>query len=185
MQNQRHPNFFSLFILLVLSIWLWPQRYNPDYLIFAWVIFIATALSAFQFSVWLLFTIPKVIAQLTPRRPTGLKGTAYWASLRQARRASVGRKRGYLAGLYGKVPTWLPLESSGLVLSPAGGGKTVGFVIPALMSNSTNMIVADLKGTLAAITRRHRQKNSGTRSSHLIRRAVSVIFWDPDHGSIR
>lgn len=73
----------------------------------------------------------------------------------------MGKKRGYLAGLFGKVPIWLPLESSGLVLSPAGGGKTVGFVIPALMSNSTNMIAADLKGTLAAITRRHRQKKFG------------------------
>lgn len=45
MQNQRHPNFLALLVLLPLSFWLWPQRNNPDYLILAWVIFMATALS--------------------------------------------------------------------------------------------------------------------------------------------
>ena len=78
-------------------------------ILFAWIIFIATGLAAFQFAFWLLFMTPRVIAQLRRRQSTGLKGTAYWASIKQAKRASVGKKRGYLAGMLGKIPICLPL----------------------------------------------------------------------------
>ena len=69
--------------------------------------------------------------------------------------------KGFLAGLHKKKPLFVTLESSGLVLSPAGGGKTVSFVIPALAHNDMSMLVPDLKGTLACVTGRYREKTLG------------------------
>lgn len=109
----------------------------------------------------LISLVPRILAHIRARRTKGLRGTARWATKKQVLKASTSARNGFLAGMAGKHPVWLPIESSGLVLSPAGGGKTVGFVIPALMSNPASMIVADLKGTLAAITRRRRQKKFG------------------------
>lgn len=156
MQNQQRPNIFSQVLLLTGLLyachWIEPYRYDPNSLLYIWFLWLVTAITAFSLVMQLLRLLPRIISQLWIRRPKGLKGTAKWATLKQARKASTNKRKGFLAGMMGKVPIWLPIESSGLVLSPAGGGKTVGFVIPALMSWTGSMIVADLKGTLAAIT---------------------------------
>jgi type IV secretion system protein VirD4 len=67
----------------------------------------------------------------------------------------------FLMGLKDRTAIWAGIESAGLILSPAGGGKTVCFVIPALLGNASSMFVADLKGTLATITGRARAKRLG------------------------
>ena len=157
------PNFLPHLIAIIGFVagyrWLADQPGTDPLLLLGLRYMILAALVAFGLK--LIAVSPRVISHLWQRRPKGLKGTAAWASEKQIRKASTNKRIGYLAGLFGTLPIWLPVESSGLVLSPAGGGKTVGFVIPALMSNPGSMIAADLKGTLAAITRRHRAKKFG------------------------
>lgn len=69
------------------------------------------------------------------------------------------KRHGFLAGMHEEnKPVFVDIESSGLVLSPAGGGKTVTFVIPALCHNPVSMFVPDLKGILACMTAQLRRK---------------------------
>ncbi|MGF1463693.1 MAG: type IV secretory system conjugative DNA transfer family protein [Maricaulaceae bacterium] len=154
------PNFIthalSICCLCVGYGWLLSAPHVHPYLLRGVRYLIFAALAAFLFK--LLAMTPRMLAHRKTKKSTGLKGTASWATRKQVRRLSTNKRKGFLAGLMDGSPVWLPIESSGLVLSPAGGGKTVGFVIPALMSHAGSMIVADLKGTLAAITRRHRAK---------------------------
>lgn len=73
------------------------------------------------------------------------------------------KKKGFFAGQADdKHPVFVDIESSGLVLSPAGGGKTTSFVIPALCHISDSMMTPDFKGALACMTakmRREKHKN--------------------------
>ena len=92
-------------------------------------------------------------------RPKGERGRAAWGDYESARKSGLLKRRlgkrkgaGFFAGLLGRLPVFVDVESSGLILSPAGGGKTVGFVIPALLHNRMSMVVADLKATLAPVT---------------------------------
>ncbi|MES2662120.1 MAG: type IV secretory system conjugative DNA transfer family protein [Pseudomonadota bacterium] len=132
----------------------------------------------FMFSAGLLFahlgalilrSIPRIFFYIKAMKTTGKAGTAGWASPKEIQQAGLfktfgllsgARKkpRGFLAGLHNNKPVFVDIESSGLVLSPAGGGKTTGFVIPTLCHNSTSMLVPDLKGTLAVMTGKYRRK---------------------------
>ena len=106
----------------------------------------------------IFFVIPQIIRYIIIFRPTTRAGSAGWASPKYLKKKFKSRK-GFLAGLIKKnVPLFIDFESSLLVLAPAGVGKTVRFVIPALCHNPMNMIVCDLKGTLAVMTGKLRSK---------------------------
>ena len=162
MHSQKPPNIFTQAFLLgafiYASIWLEPYRYHPDYLLVVWFVWGLTILLAARFAISLLALMPNILRQLISKKTKGLKGTASWLTEVKAKKEKLFKKTGYLAGKLGKHAVWVTIESCGLVLSPAGGGKTRDFVIPALFTDRGNMIVADLKGTLAAITARVRRK---------------------------
>ncbi len=106
----------------------------------------------------LFFIIPQIFRYHRIKKSTGRAGTAGWAQAKEIQKAGLYKIKGFIVGMHGKKPVTVEIESSGLVLSPAGGGKTVSFVIPALCHNSMNMIVPDLKGTLACMTQGIRHK---------------------------
>ena len=117
---------------------------------------------------WFLFasfalTLPSLMFGLIKRwwvmRPTNRQRQAGWASGWEFWRAGLYKKVGYFLGVVnGNIPLFCDIESSGLVLSPAGGGKTTSFVIPALCHNALSMLVTDLKCTLAPMTAKIRRK---------------------------
>lgn len=91
-------------------------------------------------------------------RPSTRSGSAGWATKKEIRKARLYKRDGFFAGIHEKKGLFCDIESSGLVLSPAGGGKTVNFVVPALCHNPLSMFVPDLKGTLACMTAKLREK---------------------------
>ena len=105
-----------------------------------------------------LILIVRLILRRRAMKPSDRSGSAAWASLRDIEKIGLFKQEGFLAGIYENDPIFVDIESSGLVLSPAGGGKTVTFVIPALCHNPTSMFVPDLKGTLACMTAELRRK---------------------------
>lgn len=159
----KHPNFIPHAIALIgfATAYAWlSQRPGTEPLVLqgiGYVVLAATVAFAFK----ILGVTPRALAKLRSTQPTGLKGTAAWASKKEIRKVKSNKRRGYLAGMKGKFAVWLSIESSALILAPAGSGKTRDFVIPALMSQRSSMIVADLKGTLAAITAKFRRKVFG------------------------
>jgi type IV secretion system protein VirD4 len=52
----------------------------------------------------------------------------------------------------------------GVVIAPTGRGKGVGFIIPNLLSISSNVVTIDLKGENFRIAARHRERKFGHRS---------------------
>lgn len=110
----------------------------------------------------ILFVIPQYFRYRRIKKATGRAGTAGFADERTIKKAGFFKKRkGFLMGLYRKRGVFVEIETSGLVLSPAGGGKTSGFVIPALGLMRERMFVTDLKGTLAVMMAKHRKKKFG------------------------
>lgn len=108
---------------------------------------------------YVFFVIPQRKNYRTAYTSTDKAGSAGWASKREIKKAGLFNKKGFLVGLYMNIaPVFVDIESSGVVISPSGGGKTISFVIPALCHNRVNMIVPDLKGTLACQMAKYRQR---------------------------
>ncbi len=106
-----------------------------------------------------LLFIVRLILRKRAMKPTDRSGSAAWASSHDVGKMGLyDRRGGFLAGMHENKPVFVDIESSGLVLSPAGGGKTVTFAIPALCHNPVSMFVPDLKGTLACMTAGLRRK---------------------------
>ena len=106
----------------------------------------------------LFFVIPQIWRYIRIMKTKGRVGTASWSSPRELRKNKHFKRLGFFVGAHSKRGVFIDIESAGLVLSPAGGGKTVNFVIPALCHNSDSMIVPDLKATLACMTGDLRKK---------------------------
>ncbi len=94
-------------------------------------------------------------------KPSDKYGSARWATDKDHKLYGQFKTNGLLLGVSANSgrPLFFNGETHGLTLSPAGGGKTVNFFIPALLHlGDMPMIVPDLKGTLACITKRTREK---------------------------
>jgi len=88
------------------------------------------------------------------------KGSAYWASSKDLKRAGLHKPDGVFLGCDEKGhPVFFDGEIHGLTLSSAGGGKTVSFSVPTLCHVPLPMVVMDLKGTLACMTKNLRKKH--------------------------
>lgn len=160
--HSRPPHPLYLLVLGCLYSWgAWETQHWLRSDLFIVPIFLALC-AVFAFIRAILYTlilIPKLIFRKRAMKPTDRAGSAAWASARNIKKIGLYSKRGgFLAGVHENKPIFVDIESSGLVLSPAGGGKTVTFVIPALCHNAMSMFVPDLKGTLACMTSQLRRK---------------------------
>lgn len=106
----------------------------------------------------LFVIIPQAFRYRRILKAQGRVGSANWADKKDLRRKKLFNRNGFFAGAFNQCAVFFNIESAGLVLSPAGGGKTVNFVIPALCHQAMNMIVPDLKGILACMTGDYRKK---------------------------
>lgn len=93
------------------------------------------------------------------QRHTDLYGSAHWASCKEVQATGlVGRLRGVYVGAWrdarSKRTRYLrdPSSTHCLAFMPTGSGKTVGLVIPTLLSWEGSAVVHDLKGEIWART---------------------------------
>lgn len=153
------------FVLLVLSSlcgWgAWETRdwLHSDLLAVPAFLALGAVLTLIKGVLYSLLYLIRLFFRKRAMKPTDRSGSAAWASSRDIEKMGMyNRRGGFLAGMHENRPVFVDIESSGLVLSPAGGGKTVTFVIPALCHNPISMFVPDLKGTLACMTAELRRK---------------------------
>ncbi len=59
---------------------------------------------------------------------------------------------------------WLPKAIHSVLFAPVGAGKSTGFIIPHLQTNSESAVVVDFKGELAKGTSRYRRRVFGHRT---------------------
>jgi type IV secretion system protein VirD4 len=95
--------------------------------------------------------------------PKTLHGSARFAEMADIKRAKLHDNHGLWIGLFGNEVLRFENETHTLVISPAGGGKTVYLVVPQLALVNMPMLVTDMKGELTAITARWRQQVMGHR----------------------
>lgn len=159
----RRPGEHPLGLLIAGGLFVWGAWHTRGWVETDWVLTplllaLLAAICALRLCTITLWAIPQYFIRRRALKSTGRAGTAQWATQRDIRRAGLLKKKGFFAGLHDKQPVFVEIESAGLVLSPAGGGKTVSFVVPALCHNPVSMIVPDLKGTLACMTAQLRRK---------------------------
>lgn len=166
MRFRPERNWLGLLIPGCLAAWgahkLW-HLWSTDLMLAPAILTLYAVLAGIKLFFTFLFMIPRIIRHARARRVTGKGGTAGWASPKEIRKAGLHKKaRGFFAALTlsGKA-LLLHIESSGMLLSSAGGGKTISFILPALAHNDMCMIVADLKSTLAPMTKKLREEKHG------------------------
>lgn len=146
-------------IIFAYGAWYFKDYQYTEYAIVPILLAFFAAVTAFS-AVYntLFFVLPQLWRYMRMWRTKNRVGSAGWAVPKDLRKAKFNRKSGFFVGTYNKRPVFCDIESSMLVVAPAGGGKTRDFVIPNLLYSKLNMIVIDLKGTLACITAKARQK---------------------------
>lgn len=88
-------------------------------------------------------------------------GSARWARWWELWRAGLTKKGGLFLGRARRRDLYHNDEGHIITIGGAGGGKSTGLVIPALLDlTQGSVIVTDPSGELAAITMRHRAENS-------------------------
>jgi len=129
----------------------------------------------------LLLAVTKLIANNSSKANQYLHGSARWANITDIRRAALLPQKRTLANLLGLKPLvlstgvyvgcWLDrsgklryLRHSGpehiLTFAPTRSGKTVGLVIPTLLSWPESVVITDLKGELWAQTAGWRKEHA-------------------------
>jgi type IV secretion system protein VirD4 len=142
------------------SLWGWID-FGPEH----WQFYIPACLAAYAgFNSLMIYLRVNafIMNQLLRKKAfqkTNSKGSAGWAEVKQLQKAGLYDTGGVFLGTdtTGK-PLFFKGEGHGMVLSPAGGGKTISFVVPNLLHLDLPIIVTDLKGTLACITKKIREK---------------------------
>ena len=100
-------------------------------------------------------------------------GDAQWATRRQMRKAGLFAKGGLFLGRSRGHDLYHKGEGHIMTIGGTGGGKSVGLVVPALLSLSEgSVVVTDPSGELAAMTRRHR----ATKSTVVLLNPFNEIF---------
>lgn len=160
----------ALFLAMPLSVWLAKVfiafcitkgvlAFNFAYAVEApSPLLIAIAIGA---GVWIIiarFVMRYSWSQIFSRQPYG---TAKWASLWNLWRAGLTQKGGLFLGRSWGRDLYHNDEGHIITVGGAGGGKSTGMVIPALLElTQGSVIVTDPSGELTAITMRHRARIS-------------------------
>jgi type IV secretory pathway TraG/TraD family ATPase VirD4 len=121
--------------------------------------------SFFLFSLALKLVHPLHHVQQVIRayRPSEVHGSARFANKADIRRAGLNRDRGLWIGQFEDQVLRYENETHTLVISPAGGGKTVYLVIPQLGAVDMPMLITDMKGELTAVSAVWRVQHLGHR----------------------
>ncbi len=106
-----------------------------------------------------LIRLRNIVMRRDAMAATTQRGSASWATSKDLKRAGLYKTSDVFLGcdIDGR-PLFFDGETHGLTLAPAGSGKTIAFSIPALCHSPLPMIVSDLKGTLAVMTKSIREK---------------------------
>lgn len=99
--------------------------------------------------------------------PTGIFGTASFASLQDCADAGLTDPHGLFLGALNGVPLFFNGKAHLVTVAPARQGKGTSVVIPNLLHYPGSVFVTDPKGELAAVTSKHRQDTFGHKIIYL------------------
>lgn len=94
-------------------------------------------------------------------KPSGTFGEASFATLDECQATGLLEPRGLYLGLLDGQPLFYCGKAHLLTAAPARQGKSAGVVASNLLHSQASVLVADMKGELAAVTAEHRAKRFG------------------------
>lgn len=137
-----------------------PDEWHPAVLTVAGTIAAFCAINVGAKLITLSHRFSVMVQSATPKT---LHGSARFAEMADIKKSGLHDNNGLWIGLFGDQVLRFENETHTLVISPAGGGKTVYLVVPQLGLVNMPMLVTDMKGELTAITARWRQERMGHR----------------------
>lgn len=112
------------------------------------------------------------------QKPSGVHGSAQWASEKDARAAGLFDRGGLLLGWNGRY-LYHNGEAGHLLVAPPGAGKTTCFTIPNGLTYRRGAVFADPRGEVAAVIGRYRARSMGHTVHYLNPHGVLGL---PDNG---
>mgnify|MGYP003636804695 FL=1 len=162
-RKQHASSLIKQLLVVTCCIWLFVhlEPVTPEIYWIRIICAVIAAANSFQLTLAFLELLRNLLLRWYALRPTQNYGSAQWAKEKELKRAKLLKTNGLFLGVSANSgrPLFFDGETHGFTLSPAGGGKTTCFVIPALLhERDMSMIVPDLKGTLACVTKYAREK---------------------------
>jgi type IV secretion system protein VirD4 len=103
-----------------------------------------------------LWAIPRAVRWVFGRRSNTTHGSARFASKRQIRKLGLLGDTGLIVGEHrGRILRYAK-PAHAFTYAPTRAGKGIGAVIPNILDHPGSVVVIDIKGENAAVTRRHR-----------------------------
>lgn len=162
-RKQQASSLIKQLLVVTCCIWLFVhlEPITPEIYWIRIICAVIAAANGFTLALSFLELLRNLLLRWYALKPTQNYGSAQWAKEKELKRAKLFKTNGLFLGVSANSgrPLFFDGETHGLTLSPAGGGKTTCFVIPALLhARDISMIVPDLKGTLACVTKYAREK---------------------------
>lgn len=137
----------------------WAYKLNPPLMAgridwFSALIYIMAGLACLQTVIRSLQNLAHYIDLFASHEPTGQKGSAAWATVKEFEEELTKDKHGPFWGraINGSRPAMhVDFSSNAMTIAPAGSGKGIYTVVPAVMSIWDSKVVADFKGELVCM----------------------------------
>ncbi|MFA5951880.1 MAG: type IV secretory system conjugative DNA transfer family protein [Hyphomicrobium sp.] len=163
------PSILWQVIILAALTWAFVEGHLPHFFPEDWhpaVLAVAGTIATFcgvNIAAKLVTLYHRVSVMVQAATPQTVHGSARFADMSDIKKARLHSNNGLWIGLFGDQVLRFENETHTLVISPAGGGKTVYLVVPQLALVTLPMLVTDMKGELPAITARWRAQRMGHR----------------------
>lgn len=112
------------------------------------------SIAGLRLAMELLMRAARIVDWASSYKTTGKGGTAKWASRKQIHKELNKKKEGHFWGLMTgrrSLALFADFVSNAMSVAPAGSGKGIYTVIPALLSIRHSKVVSDFKGELVCI----------------------------------
>ncbi len=159
-QQQQQPSLLLMLSLTGLFGWgAWRSLELQALPAIPYVLGFVALVGGFKALALVLIRARNILMRRDAMAATTQRGSASWATSKELKSAGLYNTSGVFLGCdTNGRPLFFDGETHGLTLAPAGSGKTIAFSIPALCHLSLPMIVSDLKGTLAVMTKSIREQ---------------------------
>ena len=137
----------------------WAYSLNPPLIYghldwFSALIYFTAGLASLQTIIRILQNLAHYIDLLSSHEPTGQKGSAAWATVKEFESGLTKNKRGPFWGRFAGSSSpalFFDFVSNAMTIAPAGSGKGIYTVVTNIMSIFHGKVICDFKGELTCM----------------------------------
>lgn len=177
--NRHSTSLLTLTSISAGLVW-WAYSLNPP-LIFGridWysaLIYFIAGLACLQTAIRLLQNLAHYIDLLASHQPTGQKGSAAWAAVKEFKDGLTKNNSGPFWGRFAGSSSpalFFDVVSNALTIAPAGSGKGIYTVIPSILSTRHGKVVTDFKSELVVML-----KSALEKRGEIVRKLNPANLW--------